>query len=131
MPDKTSVVVGDQVLYTVKVKNDGPSGVENATFTFSLPSGFNHQNVVFQGNGCGSQGAVIIYNSQTGKYTSKLNLPSGCEITYIFTAGVTATTSGTNQQAEATILRPNDVTDPDATNTSLNIPPADPHFFSA
>jgi uncharacterized repeat protein (TIGR01451 family) len=126
--DKTSVVVGDQLIYTVKVKNDGPSNIENAPFTFSLPSGFNHQNVQFQGNGCGTQGVAITYNSQTGKYSSKLNLPNGCEITYVFTVGVTATTSGASQQAEATILRPNDVTDPDATNTSLNIPPADPHF---
>lgn len=126
--DKTSVIYGDTVTYTVKVKNDGPSDITEAPFTFKIPTGFNHQNVQFQGNGCGNESVAINYNSQTNNYSSRLNLPNGCEITYIFTVGVTASTSGPSQQAEATILRPNDVTDPDATNTNPNIPPTDAHY---
>lgn len=126
--DKSSIIIGDNLTYTVKVKNDGPSDTEGAPFTFTIPAGFNHQAMQFQASGCGSESTPVTYNPQTKKYSSLLNLPNGCEITYTFTVGVTAATSGSSQQAKATILRPNDVTDPDATNTSANVPPTDAQY---
>lgn len=38
--DKTTLAIADQITYTVKVKNNGLSDVENAPFTFIVPSGF-------------------------------------------------------------------------------------------
>lgn len=106
--------------YTVKVKNNGPSDVVGAPFTFTLPKGFDGTGytAVFNGNGCGTESLAIVYDAVKRQYSSSLNLPDGCEITYTFQAKVTLDADPGNNNAVATILRPNDVTDPDATNTS-------------
>ncbi len=124
-PDKNKVAIGENLAYTIKVKNgetgDGNSDVKGAKFTFTLPEGFDDSSVtpVFNGNGCGTEanGQKISYDPSTRIYTSYLNLPNGCEITYVITAKVVSGAAG-SKSAEATILRPNDVTDPDATNRS-------------
>lgn len=133
--DKTTLHVDDAITYTVKVKNDGPSDVLGAPFTFTLPSGFEPTGTpVFAGNSCGTEPVVLTYDAATNKYSSSLNLPNGCEITYTFTVTVGSQTTPGSNNATATILRPNDVTDPDATNTSdasnpaTYIPPTDPYY---
>lgn len=123
--NKTTLVIGDEITYTVKVKNnhDEPLGstsdVVGAPFSFILPPGFEHFGTpAFIGGGCGTENVSIAYDAINKKYTSTLNLPSGCEITYTFNVKVTDQSDPANTKAIATIMRPKDVTDPDATNTS-------------
>lgn len=117
--DKENIVIGEDVEYTVKVKNNGPDDVEEAPFTFRLPPGFEPDgDPVFSGNGCGTEAVVIEYNSLTHTYHSKLNLPNECVITYIFKATVTEESDPDDTNAVGGILRPNDVTDPNAINSS-------------
>lgn len=127
-PDKTNALEGEQIAYTVKVKNAGPSNVSNAPFLFKIPTGLSPQNIQFIDNGCGSESLAMSYNAVTHTYNSNLNLPSGCEITYVITVTVTNLAVPGNQQVEAAILRTNDVTDPDATNPDINIPPTNPYY---
>ena len=126
--DKTIVNLGETLVLTVKAKNDGPDPVTGSKFTFTLPVGYNQQSLTFNGNGCGTQALAISYDAATRTYSSNLNLPNGCEITYTFTVKVSATALTGNQNFKATILRPNDVTDPDATNTDINVPPTDAQY---
>lgn len=119
--NKTQVKSGESVAFTVKVKNNGPDAADGAKFTFTLPDGLTPGSAVFT-NTCGSQATAITYDSATRTYTSVLNLPNGCEITYTINAvGVDVPTSA-NLTAKATVLRPKDVTDPDATNTNFEAP---------
>src|SRR5690606_1555040 len=111
---------GDELTYTVKVRNNGPSDVEGAPFTFTVPSGFDPDGFTptFEGDGCGTTTAIT-WNAADGTFTSMLDLPNGCEVTFAFTGNVTTNNpAGNTLTAEATILRPNDVTDPNATNRS-------------
>ena len=126
--DKTIVNLGETLLLTVKAKNNGPDPVTGSKFTFTLPIGYDPQSLTFNGNGCGTQAVAISYDAPTRTYSSNLNLPNGCEITYTFTVKVSATALTGNQNFKATILRPNDVTDPDATNTDINVPPTDAQY---
>ncbi|WBV61854.1 hypothetical protein PFY12_06945 [Chryseobacterium camelliae] len=124
-PNKTTAIQGEQVAYTVKVKNDGPSDVPGAKFTFKTPAGFTPQNTQFIGNGCGTESVAMSYDSATNTYTSELNLPSGCEITYIVTVVVNNSVVSGTQSFQGAILRVNDITDPDATNPDINVMPTD------
>ena len=146
--NNATVDLGEELTYTIKVKNDGPSDVLKAPFAFTLPEGVTGTDThMFHSSGCGSEEVSISYDPTKRQYTSKLNLPNGCEITYTFTATIEDTAEPGNLKADATILRPNDVTDPDATNisdpensrapvdaenpldlTKWYIPPTDPYF---
>lgn len=123
--DKTKIVPGDVLTVYVKAKNDGPSDVTGSKFTFTLPVGFTPNTAVFTTSGCGSEAVAITYDAATRTYSSNLNLTNGCEIGYTFTMTVTNAVATGNQNFRATILRPNDVTDPDATNPNPQIPPTD------
>lgn len=130
-PDRTNSLVGEQVAYTVKVKNGGPSDVLAAPFFFKVPIGISPQNIQFNGNGCGTESLAMSFNAVNNTYTSKLNLPNGCEVTYIITVTIDNLANAGNQPVEAAILRTNDVTDPDATNPNILIPPTDPYYECA
>lgn len=122
------IKLAETLTLTVKVKNDGPDPVTGSKFTFTLPIGLDPQSLIFNGNSCGTESVAITYNSTTRTYTSNLNLPNACEITYTFNVKVTPPALVGNQTFKATILRPNDITDPDATNTDITIPPTDAQF---
>lgn len=123
--DKTNAMEGDQVAYTIKVKNGGLSDVAGAKFTFKIPNGLTPQNVVFNSNSCGSESVAMSYDNSTHTYSSNLNLPNGCEINYVISLIVNNLVAAGNQLVEAAILRTNDVTDPDATNPDITILPTD------
>lgn len=129
--DKHNLLPGDQLVYTVKAANDGPGDASNAPFSFKIPQGFNHQSVAFSGNSCGAQSTAVTHNPATNTYSSAVNLPYGCEITYTFTVGVNNPPAMGVLQADATIMRTNDFTDPDATNPDPNVPPTDPYYECA
>lgn len=122
------IYAGSEVMYTIGVKNDGPSVVEDAGFFFTVPEGFTPVSYVFQGNSCGVESIALTFNPVTNTYTSKLDLPSGCEISYLITIEASNLINPGAQEVEAAVLRPNDVTDPDATNSNITIPPTDPQF---
>lgn len=123
VPNKTNADLGDQVAYTIKVKNGGPSDVSGAKFTFKISNSFTPQSIVFNANGCGSQSVALTYDAATHTYTSNLVLPTGCEITYTINVIVNTASTAGNQNVEAAILRTNDVTDPDATDPDVAVLP--------
>ena len=123
--DKTTIVPGDVLTLTTKVKNDGPSDADGAKFTFILPVGFTPNSISFNGKGCGTESVAVTYNAATRTYSSSLNLPNGCEIAYTIRLNVTNAVVGGNQNFRSNILRPNDVTDPDATDPNPNSSPND------
>ncbi|SFT17625.1 DUF7507 domain-containing protein [Sphingobacterium wenxiniae] len=130
---------GETVIFTVTAGNNGPSDViadpskniKGAPFTFSVPGGIDidENNVQVQVN-CGDNRAgqtiPIIYDEQTRMFRSELSLPDGCSITYTFTG--TLNGGAGSMVPESTIMRPADVTDPDATNGDPDTPPTNPHF---
>ena len=123
--DNGTIKIDEEITYTVKVKNgepdDGGCPIESAPFSFILPQGFVPAEEfipVFSGNSCGCESVALVYDEVTNTYLSSLDLPNGCEISYTFKVKVTEESDPANTKATATIMRPNDVTDPDATNTS-------------
>lgn len=137
-PNATSATVGDPIVYTVTAGNDGPSdviadasrGLKGAAFTFQVPGGVaitgTPTYTISCANGTAQMEVPLSYNASTRMYTTELSLSDGCYITYTFT-GVLTGAGG--QVAEATIMRPADVTDPDATNPATEGgAPTNPHF---
>ncbi len=120
--DKTNAVPGDLVTFTVTVKNNGPDAANGSKFVFTLPAGFTGNSAVFNGNTCGTQTTAISYNSADNTYSAMLNLPNGCEVAYTITATAGAPGASSAREVKASVLRPNDVTDPDATNTNSTAP---------
>lgn len=129
-PNKTQLTtIGEEITYTIKAKNNGPSDVEEAPFSFIIPEGFTPEDIVFKDvNGCGAEHETLIYDANTRTYNSTLNLPNGCEVEYEVTVKVNSDITAEDHEFIATIMRPNDVTDPDATNPDPNKPPTDPFY---
>lgn len=129
-PDKATVVKDEEVSFIIKAKNNGPDDVEKAPFSFIIPVGYEPVSINFTDNGCGAESAneELQFDSATNTYNSKLNLPYDCEVTYEVILKATSDSDIGTNEFTATIMRPNDVTDPDATNPDINIPPTDPFF---
>lgn len=140
-PNKTTLRIGDDVTYEVIVGNkNGSCPVVGAPFTFILPPGFTLDNtdiILETSSDCGSETSrEIVYDSESDRYILKstLNLSghcdgtvdNSCEITYKITSKVGTGASSADTKATAVIMRPNDVTDIDATNTSDPKNPAQP-----
>ncbi len=128
IPSKTYLTVGDEVTYYIKARNNGPSDVENAPFSFIVPEGFDPKTIAFNANGCGVENVALTYDAGTRTYNSTLDLPNGCVIYYSITMDVNSSIITGQHDFTATIMRPNDVTDPDATNPDPTIPPTDPFY---
>lgn len=120
--NKTSYCVGEPVTYTVRVRNNGPSAVTGARFTFDYPVELTVSGLSYTIN----TGTVAVSNvSNTGsQYTALLNMSNGGSLTLILT-GIVSSYPGTELNTKAGIMRPADVTDPDATNPDSAVP-ADP-----
>lgn len=127
-PDKFEVIKDEKVTFTVVAKNGGPSDVEDAPFSFIIPDGFEPVTIDFDGNGCGIESQELEFDAGENIYNSKLDLPDGCEVTYEVILKATSDVSIGDNEFTATIMRPNDVTDPDATNPDPLIPPTDPFY---
>ena len=120
--DNTSeVIVNEIVTYTIKLKNGGPSDVENAPFHFVVPDGFIPAEggfFTFSGAECGTEAVELAFDATTHTFKSELNLPNGCEVTYTIKVKVTGEATPGEGTLSAGIMRPYDVYDPDGTNTS-------------
>ena len=109
---------GQQVVYTVVVKNlnnaTSISNVTGAQFAFEFPLGFNVNSAVLTQN-AGTVTASSPATTSTS-FTSLLNMTSGSQATYVITGTAGASLVNTTITPRATILRPKDVEDPDATD---------------
>ncbi|WP_177230389.1 gliding motility-associated C-terminal domain-containing protein [Chitinophaga sp. CF118] len=123
----TQVAAGQTVTYNVAVINNGPSDVTGAPFKFKVPAGFTIENIsdVIATSGCGTLNSSSI--DVSGNYTALLDLPNGCVFNFSVTGKAGASLAGNSINIEVSIMRPNDVTDPDATNPNASVPPTDPH----
>lgn len=122
------VLPGDVATFTVKAKNDGPDAANGAGVSIKVPSGFTASAATFNGNNCGSETTAINYNTANRTYNAVLNLPNGCEVTYVFSATASAQVNTATPAFVAAVLRPKDMTDPDATATDPGQLPTDPQY---
>ncbi len=113
---------GQPVTYTMAVKNNGPNDVTGTTFQFSFPNTITNiavKSTATTGTSTLSGGATT-----ATAYTANLNLANGATRTITIT-GIIAPGSSGSLAVSASIMRPADVTDPDATNPDA-APPTDP-----
>ena len=113
---------GQPVAYSVTVKNNGPSDVTGAKFSFNFPAaitGLAVGSTAAAGTSSASAGSIA-----AGVYTDTLIMASGSERTFTITGNILQAATG-SLTVSASILRPADVTDPDATNPDA-APPTDP-----
>lgn len=117
-----NIELGETVVYQVKVVNNGPSDIVGAQFNFMLPEGFQITDVKSE-SACAYLNTANV-NSNT--YQAQVDLTNGCELVFTFSAvasyPVPDDTYG-QVEAYASILRPIDTTDPDATSSSLSVNP--------
>jgi len=115
--------VGQNVVYTVVVRNNGPSDATNAKFNFTFPAEITGVTVT----SAATTGTSSITSGTIGTtvYNAVLNIANGAVRTFTITGKVTAFPSGGNLNATASMLRAADFTDPDATNPDA-APPTDP-----
>ncbi|RFS23818.1 DUF11 domain-containing protein, partial [Chitinophaga silvatica] len=126
-PSITTACVGNTITYTTTVRNNGPDSARGAVFSFSFPQQFTLVNV----SNSPAAGAVVLKDSiGSSAYFATLSLANNATITFTITGTITALPSGSNLITSSGILRPADVTDPDATNGS-NISPTGPTDVNA
>lgn len=116
----TQPCVGQSVTFTVPVKNNGPDNVTGAKFFFAFPAEFTNVTVssaATTGTSSVSGGAT----TATG-YTANVNINNGATVTFTITGTLSAVPSGGSLTTRASIMRPADVTDPDATNPDAAAP---------
>ncbi|WP_256012535.1 Calx-beta domain-containing protein [Desertivirga xinjiangensis] len=119
--NKTNYCVGETVTYTGTIKNNGPDAVTGAKIAFNYPAELTITGVGY----VNSTGVSIVADPPTGsQITGIADITNQGTITATITGIINAKPAGT-LDVSATILRPADVTDPDATNIDIN-PPTDP-----
>ncbi|QIL41204.1 DUF11 domain-containing protein [Pedobacter sp. HDW13] len=130
VPDVTFISPNDNVTYTVEVQNsDGSANyadVLGAPYSFNVPNGMEIVSVT-PVSSCGGIDNLGEISTDKQHYNSKVDLPNGCKITYTIVVEAVSVPSGPIV-VETTIMRPPDVTDPDATNPDPNSTPTDPHL---
>lgn len=117
--NKTKIELGEPVTYTMVVKNNGPSDAIASSFSFDMPSGFTIT-AVSNHSVCGRANSVAYTESLL---LSTLDLPNGCELTFVVTAVANIVPDDTYGfvDALAGIVRPRDYTDPDATSSNVDV----------
>lgn len=128
--DKKSVGTDGTVTYNVEVQNsdgsDEYSDAEGAGYAFNVPDGMEIISVTASSS-CGGTDYSGKISDDGRHYNSLVDLPNGCTIVYEIVTKLKEMPVGP-VEVEATILRPKDVTDPDATNPDPDIPPTDPYY---
>ncbi|RYE11811.1 MAG: hypothetical protein EOP51_32570, partial [Sphingobacteriales bacterium] len=127
------VAIGSTVTYTVVVENvnnssiGSTSSVSGAGFRFAAPAGF----TISSANITSFTGTVVQQPgsaSNTGNaFTSRLDMSSGSTATYTIVGTIGTALAGRTIAVEASMLRPADTTDPDATDPNTAGTPTDPH----
>lgn len=123
----TSVKEGLAMSYTIKISNNGPTAVTNATFNDTFPTGVT--NVTF--GSCQSAGGAVCpissnYSISSVGFPSKFNfkgtipsLPVNSSVTFIINLNAPTFTNASSFSNTATVKEPTGITDPDlSTNSS-------------
>ena len=120
-PSVTAITSGNTVTYTVVIKNLNIAGVSvsdvtGAKFGFEHPEGFTVTSAVLTTN----TGTIVETSPVNGatKWESTLSMTTGSEGTYVITGTVGSSLKNTALVTRATILRPADIADPNATDES-------------
>ena len=109
---------GSPVTYTIVIKNlstaQSISDVTGATFGFEYPAGFTVSSAVLTTN----TGTVVASTPTTTstRFSSTLSMTSGSQATYVISGTAGASLIGSSFAPTATMLRPADIADPDATD---------------
>lgn len=110
---------GQPVQYTVTISNKGPSDVTGAQFGFSFPGDIT--GLVVSSASTTGVSASPAGNIKANVYTANLDMANGAVRTFTISGNVALAASG-NLAVTASVLRPADVTDPDATNPDAAVP---------
>ncbi len=111
--NRTSVVPGETLTYTVVVSNNGPSDVTRATVTDTLPAALTDVSYTSSVTGIAAGNTA----SGTGDINDMVNMSPGSSITYTITGTVSPNATGTLTNT-ATVTPPDGFTDPDLSNNS-------------
>ncbi|MEZ2441110.1 gliding motility-associated C-terminal domain-containing protein [Chitinophaga sp. RCC_12] len=118
-PSVTAICVGSRISFTTSIRNNGPDTAKGAKFNFSFPAALTGVTVTPTITGT----AAIVSGGVIGNaYSATVNMNNGAVISYVISGTVSAVPAGGNLLTKSSILRPADVTDPDATNAASSIP---------
>jgi uncharacterized repeat protein (TIGR01451 family) len=95
---------GQEIVYTIRVGNRGPSDAPGATVRDAMPDGIT--GVTWE---CAASGGVVCMGSGTGSISATLDLPAGAALTYTVRGTLTSAGVVTNT---ATVTAPALVADP-------------------
>jgi gliding motility-associated-like protein/uncharacterized repeat protein (TIGR01451 family) len=117
--DVSIACINQKVVYTAVVKNNGPTDVSGSLFSLAIPSELSNIAIT----NAQTTGTTTVSNEKTtaNLYNAMLDIPNGAVITFTITGTVVKATAG-KLDVTASILRPADITDPDATNPDNAVP---------
>lgn len=118
-PSVGAICVGSRISFTTSIRNNGPDTALGAKFNFSFPAALTGVTVTPTITGT----ATIVSGGVIGNaYSATVNMNNGAVISYVISGTVSAVPPGGNLATKSSILRPADVTDPDATNATSTSP---------
>jgi gliding motility-associated-like protein/uncharacterized repeat protein (TIGR01451 family) len=118
-PSVAAICVGSKISFTTSIRNNGPDTALGAKFNFSFPAALTGVTVTPTITGT----ATIVSGGVIGNaYSATVNMNNGAVISYVISGTVSAVPAGGNLATKSSILRPPDVTDPDATNATSTTP---------
>jgi uncharacterized repeat protein (TIGR01451 family) len=115
-PDLSKYFSDRTITYTVRVQNDGPSAANGSRLAIALPTGLTISSVTTANQSAG----VALSNGVSGaqSYTASLDLPNQGLIDIVIVATFTGSYNQIFSNTKASILRPADLSDPDATGNN-------------
>ncbi|WP_255902152.1 Calx-beta domain-containing protein [Paradesertivirga mongoliensis] len=116
----TGICIGQQQTYIVSVRNNGPSAVSDAKFSFTFPAELT--GVVITPVLTSGTASVVSSNIVGSQYNASLNMNNASVLTFTITGTVSTLPALNTLTVKATVMRPADVYDPDATNPDADIP---------
>ncbi|HEY8915768.1 MAG TPA: Ig-like domain-containing protein, partial [Chitinophaga sp.] len=115
-----SLCVGGTVTYTVAVRNNGPGNVTGAAYTFTYPTALTNVSV----SSAVTTGTASVSGGSTGatQYSATLSMNNAAVVTFTISGTVASFPGGGSLSVTSAVMRPTDVTDPDATNPDAAAP---------
>ena len=118
----TAGCVGQSTVYSIVVKNNGPSDVTGAKIHLTFPDGIKVDSVSSSSTSGTSSSAGGVTSGNA--YDAGIAITNGATRTFTVYGNILSSATG-SLSLTASILRPADVTDPDATDPDA-LPPTDP-----
>ncbi|SFO78012.1 VCBS repeat-containing protein, partial [Chitinophaga sp. YR627] len=111
---------GATVTYTTAVRNNGPNNVVGATYQFNFPTNLTNVTVT---PALTSGVAVVTGGTTTAtQYAATLSMNNAAVVTFTITGTISSFPTGGTLSVTSAVMRPQDVTDPDATNPDAAAP---------